>query len=121
MDRTLLLTQSETILLSSVPNKIPPFLHRSYSYGFAFPNTQDFFCLGQDNNFCEPTRTDTLIQQTNQPIMDIKAVSDQNKGRDKKCVTQAAVWLLQSAVTNCNKWWFSQVREKCTKGGGQGA
>lgn len=48
--------------------------------------------------------------------MDIKAVSDQNKGRDRKCVTQPVVWLLQLAVTDCNKWWFSQVMENAQNG-----
>lgn len=48
--------------------------------------------------------------------MDIKAVSEQNKGRGKKSVTQLAAWLLQLAVTNCHNWSFSQVMENAGKG-----
>lgn len=34
---------------------------------------------------------DRQIDSTHTPVMDIKAVSDQNKARGKKCVTELAV------------------------------
>lgn len=58
---------------------------------------------------------DRHIDSTNTPLMDIKAVSEQNKARGKKCVTQLAAWLLQLAVTNCHNWCFSQVMENAEK------
>lgn len=59
---------------------------------------------------------DRHLDSTNTPLMAIKAVSDQNKGRGKKCVTELAAWLLQLAVTNCSNWWVSQVLENAQKG-----
>lgn len=59
---------------------------------------------------------DRHIDSTKTPIMAIKAVSEQSKGRGKKCVTELALWLLQLAVTNCNSWWFSQIVEDAQEG-----